>query len=217
MILQTKQMINKIIKLATYKISQPYLENRLIAIDKLARITEDYPEFYGDVIQIITEFIKKSRSLKLLKNCEVNTISEINIDIQNALKIITNPDIDESLRRDKVDLSYIDIRGANLHGANLRKINLKQSILYRVNFTDAILEHANLNGAVLSAANFQNANLVSVNLSGAILNAANLSEANLTHADLRCANLFLANLQGANLSGANLDGANLREVNFCSN
>lgn len=210
-------MINRILKVAGHKISQPCLEKRLIAIDELAKIADEYPEFYDDVIQIITEFIRKRRSFKLLKNYKANMISEINIDIQNALKIITNPDIDESLRKVMMDLSYIDIRGANLHGANLRKINLQQSILYRVNFTDAILDNANLNGAVLSAANFQNANLVSVNLSGAILNAANLREANLTHADLRCANLFLANLQGANLSGANLDGANLREVNFCSN
>ena len=217
MISSTKQMINRIFKIAACKILSPQLEKRLIAIDKLAQIAEDYPEFYDNVIQIITEFIKKRRSFKLLKKSEASMISEINIDIQNALKIITNPDIDESLRRDKVDLSYIDIRGADLHGANLKKINLQQSIFYRVNFTDAILDCANLNGAVLSAANFHSANLVSVNLSGAILNAANLSEENLTHADLRCANLFLANLQGANLSGANLDGANLREVNFCSN
>lgn len=210
-------MINRILKVAAYKIYQPDLEKRLIAIDQLAQIVEEHPELYDDVIQIISRFIKKSRSSKLLKKYEDNIISEINIDIQNALKIISSPDIDESLRRVKVDLSYIDIRGADLHGANLRKINLQQSILYQVNFTDAILESANLNGAVLSAANLQGANLVSVNLSGAILNAANLCEANLTHADLRCANLFLANLQGANLSGANLDGANLREVNFCSN
>ena len=217
MISSTKQMINILFKVTAHKILSPQLEKRLIALQQLAQIAEDYPEHYDNVIQIITEFIKKRRSFKLLKKSEASMISEINIDIQNALKIITNPDIDESLRRDKVDLSYVDIRGADLHGANLKKINLQQSILYRVNFTDAILDCANLNGAVLSAANFQSANLVSVNLSGAILNAANLSEANLTHADLRCANLFLANLQGANLSGANLDGANLREVNFCSN
>jgi len=210
-------IINRIIKTTASKINKSNLEQRLLAIEDLKKIAEEYPEEYDNIIQIITKFIKKSRSFKLLNNCETNLISEINIDIQNALNIITNPDIDESLRRVIVDLSYIDIRGANLHGANLKKVNLQQSILYRVNFTDAILYNANLNGAVLSAANFQNANLVSVNLSGAILNAANLSGANLTYADLRCANLFLANLQGANLSGANLDGANLREVNFCSN
>ena len=216
-ILSRQAMINRLLKVVTYKISQTNLEQRLIAIEELGKIAQEYPDAYGNIIQIIIKFIKKSRSIKLLKNYEVDMISEINIDIQNALNLITNPDIDESLRRVMMDLSYVDIRGADLHGANLKKINLQQSILYRVNFTDATLDNANLNGAVLSAANFQNANLVSVNLSGAILNAANLSEANLTHADLRCANLFLANLQGANLCGAKLDGANLREVSFCRN
>ncbi|MEO0684091.1 MAG: pentapeptide repeat-containing protein [Cyanobacteria bacterium J06649_11] len=212
--LYNKQIIHRHLKNAVYRLKQSQLEKRVIILNDLKNIADEYPEFYSNIIQIITEFIKRNRSFKQLNNCQQNHISEINIDIQTALKIITNPDIDEYLRRVIVDLSYIDIRGADLRGGNLKKINLQQSILYRVNFTDAILNNANLNGAVLSAANLQNANLVWANLSGAILNAANLSHANLTHTDLHCANLFLANLQGANLSGANLDGANLREAKF---
>lgn len=204
--------INKLLKNAIEQINSSHVAQRLIALNKLEKIGRGNPTQYDDIIQIITNFIRIKRSLNKLNESETNPISEINTDTQLALNIITNPDIDRYLRRDRFDLSYVDIRGANLNGANLKKVNLRQSILYRANLIDANLENANLNGAVLSAANLKGANLAWANLCGAILNAANLYGTNLTHTDLRCANLFLANLHKANLSGANLDGANLREA-----
>lgn len=202
---------------ATKQIDKHQIEDRLIAIKHFQEIADDYPEEYENIIQTLTNFIKKNRCLKILNDSEMNPIREISADIQAALCIITNPDIDEYLRKEKIDLSYTDIRSAKLDGANLQKVNLQQSILYRANLINAKLENANLNGAVLSAANLCGANLARANLCGAILNAANLCGANLTCADLRGANLFLANLQGANLNGASLDGANLREADFCGN
>ncbi|MGB6301731.1 MAG: pentapeptide repeat-containing protein [Rivularia sp. (in: cyanobacteria)] len=212
-----QKIINKLLKNAIGQINSHQIEQRLIAINDLQEIAGEYPEEWDNIVQIMTNFIKKERSLELLDYSEMNPISEINSDIQLALNIITNPDIDQYLRRDRFSLSYVDIRGANLCGANLKKINLQQSILYRANLIDANLENANLKGAVLSVANLKGANLAWANLCGAILNAANLYGTNLTHADLRCANLFLANLLQANLSGVNLDGANLREAKFSGN
>ena len=204
--------INKFLKNAVDKLSVSQIEQRLIAINELKELGSKYPEQYDNIILIMTNFIIKERSLNNLKDSDISPISEINSDVQLALNIITNPDIDRYLRRDRFNLSYVDIRGANLCGANLKKVNLRRSILYRANLIDANLENANLTGAVLSAANLKGANLAWASLCGAILNAANLYGTNLTHADLRCANLFLANLQKANLSGANLNGANLREA-----
>ena len=209
--------INKFLKKVVDKLSVSQIEQRLIAINELKELGSENPEQYDNIILILTNFIIKERSLNNLKDSDISPISEINIDIQLALNIITNPDIDQYLRRDRFNLSYVDIRGANLCGANLKKVNLQRSILYRANLIDANLENANLTGAVLSAANLKGANLAWASLCGAILNAANLYATNLTHADLRCANLFLANLQKANLSGANLNGANLREAEFSGN
>ncbi|MBV6627109.1 MAG: pentapeptide repeat-containing protein [Rivularia sp. (in: Bacteria)] len=210
----SKNQINKRLKMAVEELTKNHIEQRIIAIESLEKIALEYPEEYDKILQIITSYIKQNRSLKILKESPTNPISEINSDIKTALKIITNPDADKYLRRDKIDLSCIDIRGANLSNANLKKVNLEQSILYRVNLIDADLENANLNNVVLSAANLTRANLTSVNLCGAILNAANLNRANLYNADLRGANLFLANLRGANLKGVNFGRANLREAFF---
>lgn len=209
--------IQKYLQIAIKQIDKPHIEDRLIGINNLRKIVEQHNLESHNIIQIMTNFIKKNRSLKILNDSETNPISEISADIQAALSIIFHPDIDKYLRKQKIDLSYIDIRGAKLDKANLQKINLQQSILYRASLIDANLEKANLNSTLLSAANFCGANLARSNLSGAILSGANLCSANLNYADLRGANLFLANLQGANLNGAKLEGANLREANFCNN
>ena len=209
--------IDRLLKNAIEQINASQIEQRLIAINDLEKVARENPEQWDNIIQIMTNFIRIKRSLNKLKDFETHPISEINIDIQLALNIITNPDIDRYLRRDRFNLSYVDIRGAKLNGANLKKVNLGQSILYRANLINANLENANLKGAVLTAANLKGANLAWANLCGAILNAANLYGTNLTHTDLRCANLFLANLHKANLSGANLDRANLREAEFSKN
>jgi hypothetical protein len=87
---------------------------------------------------------------------------------------------------------------ANLSWANLR---------------DANLSGADLSGANLSGANLSGADLRCANLSGANLSGADLRCANLSWANLRDANLSGADLSGANLSGANLSGADLRCAN----
>lgn len=209
--------IQKRLQIIIKQIDKPDIEDRLIAINDFQKIVEQYSTESDSIIQIMTNFIKRNRSLRILNDSETNPITEISADIQAALEIIVHPDINKYLRKEKIDLNYIDIRGANLDRANLQKINLQRSILYRASLIDANLENANLNGTVLSAANFCGANLARSNLSDAILSGANLCSANLNYADLRGANLFLANLQGANLNGAKLEGANLREAKFCSN
>ncbi len=83
---------------------------------------------------------------------------------------------------ERADLTYADLRGADLSGADL---------------TYANLYGANLRGADLSGADLSGANLRGADLSGADLRGANLSGADLTYA-----NLYGANLRGANLSGA---------------
>ncbi|MCJ8282565.1 MAG: hypothetical protein MJK14_22755 [Rivularia sp. ALOHA_DT_140] len=131
--LYNKQIIHRHLKNAVYQLKQPQLEKRVIILNDLKNIADEYPEFYSNIIQIITEFIKRNRSFKLLNNCQQNYISEINIDIQTALKIITNPDIDEYLRRVIVDLSYIEaIWYLFLKYKGFRKADLRSPATIRV-------------------------------------------------------------------------------------
>lgn len=86
----------------------------------------------------------------------------------------------------KVDLSYTDLSGMDLHGSNLR--------------------NANLYGANLRYANLQNANLRHADLEGADLQSANLDDADLWNANLSDADLREVDLSGTRLNWANWHG-----------
>jgi uncharacterized protein YjbI with pentapeptide repeats len=116
------------------------------------------------------------------------------------------------------DLSYADLKGANLSRYNLSDANL-----YSAKLDDANLRGANLSGANLSDANLRGADLSIAEPSNPKLNLANLNEvdeivihlgrpANLTYAKLIGANLGGANLMDANLYGAHLNDANLSDA-----
>ena len=114
--------------------------------------------------------------------------------------------------RERADLRYTDLSGADLTDVDLRYANLRGADLRGVNLSDADLRKAdlrntNLRNANLEGADLWNADLINTNLSDADLINANLSDADLRKADLRC-----ADLRGVNLGGADLRGVNLRGI-----
>jgi uncharacterized protein YjbI with pentapeptide repeats len=177
------------------------ITDRLAAIDELEKFSQEYPQYHQEVMGILAEFIRnypdESHSAKIPR------------DMQAALTVIANNNTHPSESDEPLDLSYSDMRGANLHQADLEFSNL-----YHVNLAGANLCGANLSGTILTAANLAGANLAGANLSGAILSAANLCGANLNEANLQNANLYLANISGCTLNDTILKGANLREAKF---
>jgi uncharacterized protein YjbI with pentapeptide repeats len=116
-----------------------------------------------------------------------------------------------------LDLSFVDLGGADLLGIDLAsrfpgKAYLHGANLARSNLKDARLTGANLSSSTLAQADLRAADLREVDLSGADLRNANLGGADLTGADLRKANLLRARLRGANLTRANLSRANLGDA-----
>ncbi len=107
------------------------------------------------------------------------------------------------------NLSYANLRGADMSGANLSYANLRGADMSGANLRDADLRGANLRGANLYGADLYGADLYGANLYG-----ANLRGANLYGADLYGANLSDASLSDANLSDADLRGADLPDLTF---
>ncbi len=100
----------------------------------------------------------------------------------------------KEIKLDKVNLSGIDLREANLNHASLIDSNLEKADLRRAILNKTFLIQSKLRGANLEETNLQKAHLIK----------ADLREANLEGADLREACLMGADLRGANLRGANL-------------
>lgn len=117
------------------------------------------------------------------------------------------------------DLSYADLRKANLANANLSWSNLRGAKLSGANLRGALLEKATLESAELKGTDFTRANLSRVNaaqasFSGALLEETNLIDARLEGADLSWSNMQGAMLKGAILTGGSLQGADLSGANL---
>jgi len=98
-----------------------------------------------------------------------------------------------------VDLSWANLKEANLRESDLRQANLSWADLREANLREADIREATLMEAYLSNANFRE---------------ADLGEANLKDADLRGANLFKTNLSQANLSGCRIYGISAWNVSL---
>ena len=144
----------------------------------------------GDITIASTETTKNRKEeqqpLKLLEEGRIDEFNKI-----RKLK-------DVPLYFKKIDQSYKDLHGADLHD---------------VDFTGAKLINTKLRMANLNGANFRDANLSGAELRGAELYRADLSGANLTNADLRNANLKgMIDFTGANLTAPDLRGADLKGI-----
>jgi hypothetical protein len=211
------------------------VEVRLGGIYALERVARESQRDHGPIIEILTAYVREHASLPPkaptrdadgpatpTDSSEAMPIwrrPRIATDVQAALTVIARRNVEYEDEDIQLDLSFVDIHGANLPEARLE----------RVRFQGANLDGANLESARLAGADFLDASLEHANLGAANLDAANLLDASLEHADLEEANLSSATLVGANLSYANLDlteltgarmyqavmkGANLRKTVF---
>lgn len=110
-----------------------------------------------------------------------------------------------------IDLSYVDLIGANLQGVIWRNVNLSYSNL----------SHVNLKFAEISYSNFTYANLPNAQLIYASIHHCNFYGADFMCARLRQTLLYdtiltRANFYAADLSSATLDCTNIDQVDFTS-
>jgi uncharacterized protein YjbI with pentapeptide repeats len=112
---------------------------------------------------------------------------------------IRHPDEEPAL--DGLNLSAMDLRGADLKRANFAGAVLAGADLSRVN----------LKGANLTGANLEGANLSEADLSNALLDGANLTRAELTGANLEnCQGLAAAQIRAAHHWKAAAFGSEIR-------
>lgn len=120
---------------------------------------------------------------------------------------------------DDVDLSWIDLTGADFSDTHLDNTNFTYANLTNATFSKACINHTNFTKSRLIGTTFNDtmfgfftifkgATLSNVDLHGASLNSADFSGADLSHANLVGARL------DTDLSNANLDGVDARYADF---
>jgi Pentapeptide repeats (8 copies) len=159
------------------------LEVRLGAIYALERIARDSAKDHWPIMEVLTAYVRVHAPIaEADKN---GPAAPPDPDIQAILTVIGRRN--ENEEDEILNLSYTNLKGADLLSANL---------------TNADLTGSNLTGAILFVAD----------LSGGYLTKADLTNADLQGADFSGGYLTLADLSGANLDGAYLDGTDLREA-----
>jgi len=125
----------------------------------------------------------------------------VKADVQTALTIIGRraSQQDPPTTKSNIDLSYLDLRRANLYRADLKNANLNGSKLNKASFIGA---------------NLTNARFIVADLFGGHLNLANLTDTDLSRANLKSAVFAGAKLRRANFQDAYLNGANLSEADL---
>jgi len=106
-----------------------------------------------------------------------------------------------------LDLSLLELQGANLRNADLRRAGLTGANLQGATLIGAQLQEADMSQALLQQVDFRESQM-----RGAIFFEAHLEQANLRKAHLEKAVFRRAELIGTNLREAQLAGANLREA-----
>ncbi|MFM9961993.1 MAG: toll/interleukin-1 receptor domain-containing protein [Planctomycetaceae bacterium] len=118
----------------------------------------------------------------------------------------TNPDV-------LLDLTEVDLKGADLRGMNLRRALLVGAKLARADLTGANLNEADLTRAGLKRATLVRADLRRANLFKAMLGEADASDADFGRANLNSSDLTNAKLTRASFLEADFNKAQLSEAN----
>ena len=223
---------------AAEQLSSAVMSVRILAILSLGKIAiEAESEIRQDVVKVLCAYIRENRPIGQEDAKSANSKSPMPGDIQEILNVLSGiktktdwkivmdlskinlsgadlscADLSDA-NLERADLSGANLQHADLSDANLEHANLSDANLERIDLSSAILWNANLSGANLTGAYLWRAGLSGANLSGAELPAVTLSGANLTSADLSRATLS-GNLSGASLWAANLSGAGLRHANL---
>ena len=187
------------------------VEVRLAGIAALERIAKYSEQDYRPVMEILTAYVREHAAWKqpaLSVRQEAGEGSQHStmtrtagatpaIDIQAVLTVLQRRDKRFGRgERQRLDLSYTDLRGAFLYRAHLEEANLVGAHL-----EGASLDWAHLEGANLDWAHLEGARLYRAHLEGACLYGTSLESTFLYGADLSGA----FDLAAAQLASARID------------
>ncbi|MEP0857985.1 pentapeptide repeat-containing protein [Trichocoleus sp. DQ-U1] len=214
---QDKQITERFTK-AVELLGHENISIRLGGIYALKRIAEDSEKDHWTIMEVLTAFVREKAPLNK-EEIQQDQSPKIPTDIQAALTVIGQRNVEKDPNNQRLNLQNTDIRGANLYGANLQGAllngaNLQGALLNGAKLERAKLNEANLVGVKLFNANLEGAEVCDANLQEADLDRVNLQEADLWDTKLQWARIRKANLQKAKLCRAKLQGANLSEADL---
>ncbi len=201
--------------------TEPYLW--IGGIRALELVSYESPRHHDSVVEMLSDFVRDQQGGQhqpipqpLLLTTPPPGRSRIPPKVQAALNTIGRR---RRPRRNRLNLSGLDLCDAILKGVELRRANLSNCLLRRSYLSYARLQHAIFPQAQLHYADLTKARLCWADMNGARLPHAALFKARIQHAvlnrarlqraDMRRCHAWFADLSEARLSRANLTQAKL--------
>jgi hypothetical protein len=175
-----------------------HLAVRLGGIYALERIAKDSKKDYWPIMEVLTAYVRETAPWSPE---EAQPVHKLGADIQAILTVLGRRTYIKEEEK-PLNLTNINLRGADLTGAHLEQADLRGA-----NLELADIEGAQLEQALLRAAHLEQASLMEAHLEGADLRAAQMGGANLGDAYMEGINLGGAQLEGVIFWGAQLKGA----------
>ncbi|HEX8053022.1 MAG TPA: pentapeptide repeat-containing protein [Thermoleophilaceae bacterium] len=215
------------------------LDVRLGGIYSLERIARDSASDRGPVNEVLSAWLRRKSRVR-----RRGTGRRLPEDVRAVLVVLGRRPKAPSSNADRVDLTSIDLRSADLlvldlpravlsdarlDGADLTRAKLNQAHLTRAHFENADLTGAELKKATLTNARFDAADLsettltkatctsgsfIDATLASSVLSRAEFAHADLSRSDLQGAKARKTNFARARLAGANLTRADVRGASF---
>jgi hypothetical protein len=162
--------------------------SRVNAIGVLEELYKKSGDDYQRITDLLVTFLKLNAGWKGAGSRQATAIPE---DINKALRVLARPPRTWKEGDKKIDLSELDLRGANLRFDQKPGANFKGIRLPRAHLDHAQLQYADLEQAILLDASLEGANLFGANLHDAQLDGANIDGADLQQATGACKELVL--------------------------
>ncbi|MFB5619799.1 MAG: pentapeptide repeat-containing protein [Nitrosopumilus sp.] len=152
----------------------------------------------------------ENKSYVLLSTIERIRDKKIRYNASNLLKILLSTgNVPKRINLSNLDLSGANIPNMDFTGSNLSNSNLSNANLRGVNFSEANLTNCKLESSNLTGVVFSNANLTSTKLRNSNVNNAIFFESIVKQTDFTKANLSHSNFQHAEIDNARFYYADL--------
>jgi Pentapeptide repeats (8 copies) len=192
------------------------LDVRIGGIYALERVARDSPRDHPTVMEVLAAFIREhSRepwpqaepdAKKPQAEPDANEDPVTRPDVQAAVTVIGRRDSRHD--RELVDLTYV-----NLSGADLSRLNLAGVRFFKATLIETTFFRTNLTGASLVSANLTRAVFFGADLTKADLEGANLTKVHFSGQDMfPCADLTRADLRDTDIAGVDFTGVNLTDA-----
>lgn len=201
----------------------PKLELRLGALYSLEKIALSNEDYHPQVMEVLCAYVRLNARLNSLEHekesMSVKAVDSPREDIQTAITIVGRRNVTFDPERASLNLSSVDLEGADFSNAQLNNVNFDGSHLANTKFINASIQHCSFVKVELGSSNLSLCNAVSSDFSSSslidsTLYGADISDSTLENTKLQSARLDQTRALRIKARSSDFSHAYIRDTDF---